>query len=104
MAGVGESFLLELAVELVVNAMLGFHIIKDARNYAAEATNFKTRMEVQMAIWHAIGDKLSNEEIKNRIRKRELETHYKIDKKLYRLLYKYLQRNCGGDKKNKRHA
>src|SRR5215471_1029860 len=46
------------------------------------------------AIWKAIHEKVSNEQIKNRIRKRDLEIHYKIDKKLYRLLFKYAKRNC----------
>src|SRR5215471_20091995 len=91
----GEALLIELAAELILKAgELGVHILKDARNYAKEGGDFKMRMETQIAIWKAIHEKVSNEQIKKRIRKRDLEIHYKFDKKLYRLLFKYAKRNC----------
>jgi len=100
MSGVGEGLLLNLAAELIVKAAeLGFHILQDTRNYAKEGEDFKMRMETQMAIWRAIGEKLKKEEIKRRIRKCDLEIYYKIEKKLYRLLYKYVQRHCRNNAK-----
>ena len=96
----GESLLINLAADLIMKAAeLGFHIIQDTRNYAKEAKDFKTRMKTQMAIWRAIGEKFKNEEIKTRIRKHDLETYYQIEKKLYRLLYKYFQRCREGNEK-----
>ena len=92
-SGFGESLLLELAAELILKtAELGYHIIQDSRNYATEERNFKDRMQIQMAIWRAIGEKLKMDEIKKRIRPYDLEIFYKIEKKLYRLLFKFCQR------------
>jgi hypothetical protein len=98
MSGVVEGILLNLAADLIMKtAEIGFHIVQDTRNYAKEGKDFKTRMETQIAIWRAIGEKLKNEEIRKRIRKCDLEIYCKIEKKLYSLMYKYVRRHCGNN-------
>jgi hypothetical protein len=90
MSGIGESLLIDLVAELLVKSVeLAWDIIGNTHRYEKQTADFNTRIEAQIGIWNAIGVKVK--EVKDQVRPKDLITYYKVEKKVYHLLLKYVQ-------------
>jgi hypothetical protein len=89
MSGVAESLLLNLVAELIFKSVqVAWDIIRHSHRYEKQAADFNTRIEAQIGILNAIGVKVN--EAKDQVRPKDLITYYKVEKKVYHLLLKYV--------------
>ena len=102
MSGLGESLGINILGEVVVTCVvLGYNIIQNARLYAHEGESFHLRLRLQIGIWQAINQKLSDPEIRRRMRPTDIATYSDVMKQLHSLLRRYVKRKCQpGPEKN----
>jgi len=95
MSGFGGGLLSELVAELLVKSVeLAWDLIQGNNPFKEQSAEFNTRLEAQIGIWNAIGVKLQG--IKDQVRPKDLITYYKVEKKAYHLLLKYVHAGSGG--------
>lgn len=99
MGDFGSSFAVELVAAVAVKVIkIGWHVLQNARLYLHEEEKFRLRLRVQVGIWQAIDAKLSEREIKERMRPQDIVTYYGVVKELHGLMRKYVERKCKASK------
>src|SRR5438046_766223 len=65
----GEALGFNVLADVIFKCIcLGYNIIQNTRLYAREGDSFNLRLRVQIGIWQAIHQKISDPEIKKRMR------------------------------------
>ena len=95
MSGVGESLAINILSGVILKCLtLGYNIIQNSRLYAHEGESFNLRLRLQIGIWRAINQKISDPEIKSRMRPNDVATYSDVMKQLHGLLREYVEQKC----------
>lgn len=95
MSGVGEGMGINVVSNVIFKCLeIGYHILRKSYLYIDEAEKLKKRLQVQIAILDAIGLKMQNPEIRNRLREVDVKTYIDILQQFHCLLQKYVERKC----------